>query len=256
MQSMIDDEFDIFNPSLIEEIQKDNPFVRISEAVYGILEDAILTSKLKPGSKLKINKIAEELNVSGTPVREAVDRLSSRGLVIESMINGGKYKNYYVFDLNEDDIANLFEARKAIESIASYICAEKNWLIDFDKLQQFADGFEKDMKDFMEGKCDRLKNEYDRKFHNFIVHSTKNPYLIEMYETIDKKLAYLSIRTVEYMAIGSRNDKLHMLCNQHNSVMNAMRMGFPDLAQRAMDSHIDFCEENCLANKKEFEYKK
>lgn len=256
MQSLIDEEIELFSPDMIEEIQNENPFVRISEAVYSILEEAILTSKMKPGSKLKINKIAEELNVSGTPVREAVDRLTSRGLVIESMINGGKYKTYYVFDVNEDDIANLFEARKAIESISCYICAEKNWTIDFAKLQEYADGFESDMKDFMTGECDRLKNEFDRKFHRFIVQSTNNPYLIEMYESLDKKLAYLSIRTVEYMAINARKDKMHMLCNQHNSILNAIKMGFPELAQKAMESHVDFCEDNCLANKKEFEYKK
>ena len=114
MTYIYDEDMKLFSPEMIEEIQNQNPFVRISEAVYSILEDAILTSKLRPGSKLKINKIADELNVSGTPVREAVERLTARGLVLESMINGGKYKNYYVFDLSEDDIENLFEARKAI----------------------------------------------------------------------------------------------------------------------------------------------
>ena len=100
MTYIYDEDMKLFSPEMIEEIQNQNPFVRISEAVYSILEDAILSSKLRPGSKLKINKIADELNVSGTPVREAVERLTSRGLVIESMINGGKYKNYYVFDLS------------------------------------------------------------------------------------------------------------------------------------------------------------
>ena len=121
MTYIYDEDMKLFSPEMIEEIQNQNPFVRISEAVYSILEDAILTSKLRPGSKLKINKIADELNVSGTPVREAVERLTARGLVLESMINGGKYKNYYVFDLSEDDIENLFEAgQEAVLSFHSY----------------------------------------------------------------------------------------------------------------------------------------
>lgn len=253
MTMFYEEDANLFSPEMIEEIQKQNPFVRISEAVYTILENAILSSQLRPGTKLKINKIADDLNVSGTPVREAVERLTSRGLVIESMINGGKYKNYYVFDLSEDDIANLFEARNAIESMACYVCAEKNWMIDMEQLQKYADGFENDMREYIDGKRDILKNEYDRKFHTFIVQSTNNPFLIEMYEMLDKKLSYLSIRTVEYMAYGSRSDKLHLLCNQHNSIMNAIRMGFPELAQQVMNSHIDFCESNCLNHKKEFE---
>ena len=158
MTYIYDEDMKLFSPEMIEEIQNQNPFVRISEAVYSILEDAILSSKLRPGSKLKINKIADELNVSGTPVREAVERLTSRGLVIESMINGGKYKNYYVFDLSEDDIENLFEARKAIESVACYACAEKNWKVDMKKLHEYADGFEKDMRDFMSGKSETVSS--------------------------------------------------------------------------------------------------
>jgi len=69
----VDYEEMVLDVELLQRAQQDNPFIRISDAVYKILEEAILSSRLKPGSKLKINSIAEELHVSGTPVREAVE---------------------------------------------------------------------------------------------------------------------------------------------------------------------------------------
>ena len=90
-------------PERLARLQRENPFVRISDAVYDILEEAILTSQLAPGSKLKINAIAETLGVSGTPAREAIDRLVERGLVVERVEPGKKYRSYLVFDMDDAD---------------------------------------------------------------------------------------------------------------------------------------------------------
>ena len=131
----------ILDPDKLNRIQEENPFVRISDAVYDILEEAILSSQYDPGAKLKINTIAEQLGVSGTPVREAIDRLIIRGLVVEQVVEGKKYKSYRVFDMDDQDIAQLFIARKAIDGIAAYLCAEKNWRVDVSHLQDHAARF-------------------------------------------------------------------------------------------------------------------
>ena len=68
----------VLDSSKLQQAQEDNPFIKITDAVYKILEEAILSSKLKPGSRLKINTIAEELQVSTSPVREAIEMLSAK----------------------------------------------------------------------------------------------------------------------------------------------------------------------------------
>ncbi len=246
----------VLDADILLKAQQDNPFIKISDAVYKILEEAILSSRLKPGGKLKINAIAEELRVSGTPVREAVEQLALRGLVVESKGSGGKYKNYTVFDISDDDIAELFVARKSIESTAAYLCAQKNWYVDMPLLQQTLQDFSKGMQDYISGGSVRIATEHDRKFHIAIVEASRNRYLLDMYSTLDKKLNYLSIRTCEFMAAGLRRDDLKMLCSQHASVIHAIEMGFPELARKAMDDHIDFCEGNCLNNRYFSESKK
>jgi DNA-binding FadR family transcriptional regulator len=44
-------------------------------------------------------------------------------------------------------------------------------------------------------------------------------------------------------------EDLRMLYVQHKAVLNAIKMGFPELAREAMSSHIDFCAENCIKNR-------
>jgi DNA-binding GntR family transcriptional regulator len=237
------------DPEKLSRAQQENPFIKISEAVYSILEEAILSSALKPGSKLKINKIADELKVSGTPVREAVEQLVTRGLVVESLGAGGKYKNYYVFDIDDGDIEDLFAARKSIESTAAYLCAQRSWYVDMDFMDRNTEAFLTSVKEYIGGGSVRNATMCDREFHTMIVEYSRNRYLREMYATLDKKLNYLSVRTCEFMAASLRRDNLLMLCSQHSLVLHAIRIGHPQLARQAMDDHIDFCAGNCLSSR-------
>ena len=54
----------ILSPEKLAEIQSENPFVRLSDAVYSVLETAILSSSLKLGSRINLSRIAEALNLS------------------------------------------------------------------------------------------------------------------------------------------------------------------------------------------------
>lgn len=70
-----------FDPARVRKVQDKNPFAKISDIVYDILCEAILSSVIAPGSKLNIASIAEMPEVSRTPVFAAVDRLKNSGLV-------------------------------------------------------------------------------------------------------------------------------------------------------------------------------
>ena len=110
----------ILTPKLIKDAQKENPFAKLGEIVYQILETQILSLSLDPGSKLRINSIAEDLNISATPVREAIDMLEEKGLVVAGTGSGGKYKSYTVFDIDDKEVQDLFKAYAPEMSCASW----------------------------------------------------------------------------------------------------------------------------------------
>ena len=237
---------DALLPARLDQLQTENPFIHITDAVCELLEEAILSSRLAAGEKLRINTIAEALGVSGTPVREAMDRLIARGLVVERTEPGRKYRTYTVFDIDDADIEQLFVARKSIDSTAAYICAQKNWRVDIEQLEYHAARFKAAMTDYVNGKTSYPDAQADRAMHVALVNAAGNRYLSEMYRTIEKKLNYLAVRTCEFLALAQTRDDMWLLCNQHDAIINAIRMGFPQLAHTAMTEHVDYCEENCL----------
>lgn len=235
------------SPSLIKQAQMDNPFAKLGEIVYQILETQILSLQLAPGSKLRINAIAEDLNISATPVREAIDLLEEKGLVIANV--GGKYKSYTVFDIDDREVQDLFVVRKAIESTAAYICAQRNWTLDIGHLDDILEDFLKSTQKYIDGGATLELNEIDIDFHTTIVRFTGNKHLYDIYTSLGKRLQYLSIRTCEFMTGDPEREDLRMLYVQHKAVLHAIKMGFPELAREAMSSHIDFCAENCIKNR-------
>jgi DNA-binding GntR family transcriptional regulator len=92
----------------------------IAEQVFEYLRQAILDHKVTPGERLNETRIAEELEVSRTPVREALRMLEAEGLVERStggrVVSGAK---------SLDDMLDVFEARIALESYAARLAARK-----------------------------------------------------------------------------------------------------------------------------------
>src|SRR3974390_2862204 len=84
-----------------------------ADRMFETLRGGILACRLLPGSKLRINDIAESSEVSLGAVREALSRLGAEGLVIAE-----SQKGYRVTPLSEEDLRDLTEARAEIERIA------------------------------------------------------------------------------------------------------------------------------------------
>lgn len=242
----------MLEPRKIALAQQKNPFAKISDIIYDILAEAILSSAIPPGSKLNVAKISEQMGVSNTPVIRAVERLRENGLVTE-VRSGGKYRNYFVFDISSESLADLFAARRAIESEAAYLCALKRPLIDFGKLLRLAEDFQCAWQDFVRAPdsapsiSERARIDWE--FHHQLILATENQYLVNMFDSLQGTLNYLSIRTCEFVATEPSRDNLVLLGSQHVSICRAIDSGIPELSRNAMTRHIDFCSNRCLINR-------
>lgn len=93
----------------------------LGDQVYDALSERILDLEYAPGERLVIDQIARELGVSGTPVRDALNRLAAEELVDFTQFRGFTVLSYPTVD----DIRHSFEAREAIETFAVRLGCER-----------------------------------------------------------------------------------------------------------------------------------
>ena len=223
----------ILTSSHLERQQALNPFKKLSEIVYEILEEAIISFQLKPGTQLNTVKIAQLLNTSRTPVTDALEQLAETGLVINSPTR----KGYYVFDLSEASLHTLIEARQAIENYAAYYCACRNSEIDLKRMKILAQQFSRSIKSW----DSRDFSQIDHSFHRIIIESCGNPLLQSMYDSLDRLCSYSSHRVEDFIRTEKRNSLMMRLENQHMAIYNAVALGLPDMAFDASRKHLETC---------------
>ena len=92
----------------------------LAEKAYDTLHTAIVTGALRPGARLPIEELAEHLEMSPMPIREAVRRLDAVGLVENVPHRGARVK-----DLSVTDLAEVYEVRLSLETTAIRRAAER-----------------------------------------------------------------------------------------------------------------------------------
>lgn len=85
----------------------------LSTVVYNELKRMIFANLLHPGAKISFQDVAASMNVSRTPIREALERLSEEGFV-ERYPNRG----YFIAQIKESEVDDLFDLREALEIYA------------------------------------------------------------------------------------------------------------------------------------------
>lgn len=163
----------------------------LSDWTYEFLREKILNLEIHPGEQIHIEIFTEKLEVSRTPIREAFLRLANEGLIDVRPRVG-----YFVTDITEEDIRDLFEIREIVETRAANKAASS--LTDEELIE---------VKSFIEegkiavdnGDLD-LYLKYDMQFHNYLQKHIKNKRLTTFMESLNN-LTYreriISIRSLE-----------------------------------------------------------
>ena len=148
----------------------------VDDQVYHILRNDINMQVLEPGCRINENKIAEELNVSRSPVREALKRLKGDGLVV-TVPNKGSF----VRKLNAVDVNEMYEARVMFEVYALQNVALPPNKAQLEKIRHI-------LKDFIDAYNSGEIGRYliiDREFHAAIIELTQNRYICDLYNKLN-----------------------------------------------------------------------
>lgn len=192
----------------------------LSEQVYMSLKQAILTGSLKPQSKLNEVKIAEQLNVSATPVREAFRKLAKDNLVVIKPWKGVTVKGY-----TPEEIIAMYQCREVMEGLGARLCAKNCTSEQIEELQEICDaGIASDDPE------ERVA--INSRFHTTIALFSGNErvadYLADFREMVNRDM-YIST-----------SDKTRTIsCDlEHRHIMDAIRDRDEELAEATMRSHV------------------
>lgn len=208
----------------VDNIRKDNPFITHTQIAYEIILDNILKNIFLEGEKINQEILSQLLEMSRTPIREALAKLESEGVVVS------RDRRYYVYEANVKDYVNFYEFRIRIESFAAYLAARLASDEQLEELKQV-------LKMYIEaGNSRDFKRmcQLDSKFHEIIVVASQNQYIINSYRQIDIKKRF-------YMKnIGVSTSYTASMQKKHIDIYNAIRNRDEKLAEESMKSHFSF----------------
>jgi len=139
---------------------------RMRSDICEILRERIINAHYKPGESLSELKLAKELQVSRTPVREALIRLSAEENFVTLVPNVGAR----VSDVNLRDFRHIIEVRLIIERGIAKLAARNATEEDIADLESLMDNMNSIAQEDVMQLID-----CDRKFHRILVRATKNP---------------------------------------------------------------------------------
>jgi DNA-binding GntR family transcriptional regulator len=151
----------------------------LSDDVAKIIRKMILNGTLKPGERLNQAQLADELNISRGPVREAIKLLQNEGLVKHETNKGT-----FVTTLSLKDAYEIYTLRALLESEAAQLAVPFLTERDFTKLEELLNAFRSsyDQQDLeREASVDIL-------FHKTIVEASKHQRLIHMHGQLDTQV--------------------------------------------------------------------
>jgi DNA-binding GntR family transcriptional regulator len=185
------------------------------------LRNQILSGNFPAGMRLKSEEIAERLGLSRMPIRDALQQLSSEGLV-EIRPNRGAV----VTRLTPQEILELFEIRASLEGLAARHACENFDAEDFAKLERLLG----QMKDATEDLVLWLK--LHDEFHDLICARSNRSRLFQQIRTA-RQAAIPYVRM--YISVYHR---VEMPSAEHGLLFSIARRGNPDLFEAAMRDHV------------------
>jgi DNA-binding GntR family transcriptional regulator len=200
--------------------------VRAVDKAYQALSTRIIEGTYPAGARLGEVELAETLGISRTPVREALRRLESQGLV-ETIPNRGARVRAW----NADELAEIFTLRALLEGHAAHRAAGHAEPAEARSLLALCD--EMEAAAFGPGEPDyEVVAQRNRDFHSLIVDAARSPLLVELTSSVT--LVALVVRTFK----GYEREQLRRSMDQHRELAKAIAAGDGTWAEAVMRAHI------------------
>ncbi len=206
-------------------------YTRADEA-FDCLQTAIVKGDLTPGEKIGEVELCSRFHLTRGPLREALGRLESRGLLVRRPHAGVK-----VVSVSADELIELYRIRELMEGLAARQAAERMTDAEITALRATLDTHETMIEQAQGQAYYQAEGDYD--FHHRIATGSRNTKLTQM---LLGDLYYM-VRMYRYR-LSTSSGRPHMALREHRNIVDAIANRDGELAEFLMKRHIYAARKN------------
>jgi DNA-binding GntR family transcriptional regulator len=210
--------------------------LQANDAVHAALKKAILTSVMLPGERLNPGDLAQQLGVSLTPVRNAIQVLAAEGLVEVRPRSGT-----FVARVTARELEETFDIRAALECLAAEKATARP---DLDQAVEELRGWLHALDRPVRTERDRVRHEQDNaEFHLCLIRASGSSRLRETYQALN---AHITIGRIHAAQVDWA-DRLPQEQREHLAIVDSLAARDLAAAQTAIRSHIERAKRSLAA---------
>jgi DNA-binding GntR family transcriptional regulator len=209
--------------SMSYQLDKVGHAISLKDRVYAAIKDAILSVRLRPGTPLVEAQLAEELGVSKTPVRAALEELEREGFVMRIL-----FKGTYVTEVTVKDLMEIFQLRAVLEGLAARIATPLFFPEELDQIARNLTASEAALAGGDLARCSEL----GKTLHDAIINKADNQRLMLITRNLDDHIQ-------RFRAISDQvSGRLNKSVREHRRILDALHRRDPAAAEQAMRDHL------------------
>ena len=198
----------------------------LADHVYDELMVALVDGRLAADEPLNIDALARDLDVSPTPIREALARLEATGLVIRAALKG--YRVAPLF--SSEEILELMDARALLEPENAFRACVRSSGTLIEQLDQTVADLDRSLVDAAPAITPRWQA--DERFHHLIAEAAGNRFLLSAYTALGGQVQ--RFRLFGGLAVSDAGSAIA----EHARIIDAFRAGDASDARLQMQAHI------------------
>ena len=192
------------------------------EAAYDALLASIRDGRFAPGDRLREEEVGQELNLSRTPVREALRRLEADGIIEHRPRIGAVIRQ-----LDGREVVELYEMRVVFERTAAELAAQHGTEAEFDTLQALNEDIA------TERHSPARAAAINQTFHRALYIAARNRFLLEAARALNNSLLLLGPTTF------TEDARIDVVVQQHQDIIDGLRNRRPEAAGGAAEAHLE-----------------
>lgn len=181
---------------------------------YETIRNQIISGELMGGTKLVEERLAENIGVSRTPIREAIRHLEQEGFI----------RNKRVYQPTKEDLIHTFELRILIECHAVKLAAE---FMSEEKLKELKQA----VIDSKTKNIEQIVNA-NKRFHSLIISESNNPLIIETANKMNSLIHMFSLKLIQ--------NNRPFLYEEHEGIYKAIQQRHVQVAVELMEQHLKY----------------